>query len=126
MAEAGFSSALIVVAVTILVGKPLLAWLVPMLVRLDDRVVQHPRYRRVMTNTTWLIVVYELSSSVWDIWLFNNSGVSLFIVTRQVVNFVFAFGLITAALMYIDARLKGLEGYPGLVEVLESSGRIKS
>ena len=86
--------------------------------------ISDPRYVRAMTNASWIAVGYEITSSIWDIWLFNNSGVSVFLLTRQVVNFVVAFVVITFALMYIDKKLEPIEAYPGLVEVLADSGRV--
>ena len=125
----GFGTKMLIgvaIAVTILMGKPLLAWVVPKLVQLDRAVIADPRYVRTMANASWIAAGYEVISSVWDIWLFNNSGVSVFLLTRQVVNFVVAFAVITVSLMYIDRRLEPIEAYPGLIEVLGDSGRIKS
>ncbi|MFQ5556470.1 MAG: hypothetical protein ACE5GB_03035 [Acidimicrobiales bacterium] len=115
----------LVIAGTVLAGRPLLAWLIPKLIELDPSILGDPRYRTAMTNVTWMIAAYELLSSVWDIWLFNHSGVSLFLVTRQVVNFVVAFAAITVGLMYIDRKLQPIEAYPGLVELLEESGPLR-
>jgi len=113
------------VAVTIFIGRPLLAWAIPKVVELHDDLLADPRYMRTMASATWLIVVYEIGSGIWDIWLFNNSGFNLFFLTRSVSNFVVSFVAISAGLMYIDHRLEPIETYPGIVEVLESSGRIK-
>ena len=114
------------VAGTIVAGRPLLKWLIPRFVHLDDAVREHRVFHDTMVTATWMIVVYELASSVWDIWLFNNSGFNVFFLTRSVANFVVSFIAITIGLMYVDRRLTGLDGYPGLVEVLESSGRLRS
>ena len=116
----------LVIAVTIIIGRPFLVWGIPKVVKLPEAVSSDPRYFTTLRNATWLIVVYELGSSIWDIWLFNHAGVNLFLVTRQVVNFIVAFVFITAALTYIDRRLDAIEEYPGLLEVLEQSGRVKS
>ncbi len=113
------------VAVTIFIGRPVLAWAIPKVVELNDDLLADPRYLRTMASATWLIVVYEIGSGIWDIWLFNNSGFNLFFLTRSVTNFVVSFVAISAGLMYIDHRLEPIETYPGIVEVLESSGRIK-
>ncbi len=113
------------VAVTIFIGRPVLAWAIPKVVELHDDLLADPRYMRTMASATWLIVVYEIGSGIWDIWLFNNSGFNLFFLTRSVSNFVVSFVAISAGLMYIDHRLEPIETYPGIVEVLESSGRIK-
>jgi len=115
----------IAIAVTIVIGRPVLAWAIPKVVELHDDVLADPRYMRTMATATWLVVVYEIGSGMWDIWLFNNSGFNLFFLTRSVSNFVVSFLAITVGLMYIDNRLEPIETYPGIVEVLESSGRIK-
>jgi hypothetical protein len=116
----------IAVAVTILIGRPLLAWAVPMVVRLAPSVLEDPRYRRTMANASWIIVFYEIVSAIWDVWLFNNSGFNLFFLARSGTNFVFAFICITVGLMYIDKGLEPIEEYPGIAEVLESQGRSAS
>jgi hypothetical protein len=116
----------IAVAVTILIGRPLLAWAVPMVVRLAPSVLEDPRYRRTMANASWIIVFYEIVSAIWDVWLFNNSGFNLFFLACSGTNFVFAFICITVGLMYIDKGLEPIEEYPGIAEVLESQGRSAS
>ncbi len=121
----GFGTKMLIgvaIAVTILMGKPVLAWLIPKVVELDKAVTTDPRYRTAMANASWLAAGYEIVSSIWDIWLFNNSGVSVFLLTRQVVNFVVAFVVITIGLMYIDRRLQPIEAYPGLVELVGDPG----
>lgn len=116
----------IAVAVTILAGRPLLAWIVPKAVDLHPRVIADPRYHRTMANASWIIVGYECLSAVWDVWLFNNSGFNFFFLARSGTNFVVSFICITLGLMYIDRSLEPIEEYPGLTHVLESSGRISS
>jgi len=108
------------VAGTILVGKPVLAWAIPKVVSLPAAVLDDPRYHRVMANATWLIVVYEIGSAVWDIWLYNNSGFNVFFLARGGVNFVISFALIMVGLLYIDRGLEPIEEYPGMTELLEA------
>ncbi len=115
----------VAVAVTIIAGRPVLAWVVPKMVELHDDLLVDPRYMRTMATTTWLIVIYEIGSGIWDIWLFNNSGFNLFFLTRSVTNFVVSFLAISVGLMYIDKRLEPIDTYPGIAEVLESSGRLR-
>ena len=64
----------VAVAVTILIGKPLLSWAIPKAVRLPQELLVDPRYTRTMANASWVIVFYEVLSAIWDVWLFNNSG----------------------------------------------------
>ena len=115
----------IAVLITILAGRPLLAWVIPKVVNLSDELVAHPRYRRTMTVASGVIVFWEFGSSAWDIWLYNNAGFNLFFMTRSAVNFVVSFVLITGTLMYIDRTLDPLDSYPGLTHILEESGRAR-
>ncbi|MEM9202280.1 MAG: hypothetical protein AAGC53_11490 [Actinomycetota bacterium] len=113
----------IAVAVTIIIGRPVLAWAIPMVISLPRAVLDDPRYLRTMANASWIIVFYEVGSAIWDVWLYNNSGFNLFFLARSGSNFVFAFICITAGLMYIDRGLEPIEEYPGIAELLEGQGR---
>jgi hypothetical protein len=110
-------------AVTIIIGKPFVAWAIPKVVELAPSVIESRTYVRVMANVTWLIVAFEWVSATWDIWLFNNAGLNFFFLTRTGVNFAMSFIAITGALTYIDRKLGPLDEYPGLIHILESSGR---
>ena len=113
-------------AVTVIAGRPVLGWLIPKVVHLPPTVIGHPRYRAAMAGATWVLVAFELLTSIWDIWLYNNSGLGFFFLTRSGVNFIVSFAFITGALMYIDRTLEPIPDYPGLTHVLEQSGRLKS
>ena len=116
----------IVLAATVFAGRPFLAWVIPKAVRLSHDLVSDPRYAKTMGTATMFIVVFEIATAVWDIWLYNNSGINLFLVTRFGVNFILGFLAITGGLMYIDRKLDSIESYPGLVELMETSGPSKS
>lgn len=113
-------------AATILVGKPFMMWVARRFLPLPDEVRNHPRFVSTMRNVTWVITVYEVGSSVWDIWLYNNAGVSLFLITRQVVNFFAAFLLIFATLVYVDRRFSKIDGAPSLVELISQATNRKA
>ena len=110
-------------AATILVGKPFALWAVRFLADFPETVRADPRFVATLRDVTWVIAFYEVGSSVWDIWLFNNSGVNIFLITRQVVNFVAAFLLIFATLAYVDRRFSKIEGCPSLVDLVGRSKR---
>lgn len=112
----------VVLGATVLFGRPFVAWAVPKVISLPAGLEKEPRYARTMGTVTWVIVVFEVLTAIWDIWLFNNSGINLFLITRFGVNFILGFVAITGGLMYIDRRLEPIESYPGLVELLETSG----
>ena len=106
---------------TILVGRPFALWAVRYLPDLPEAVRSNPRFVATLRDVTWVVAFYEVGSSVWDIWLFNNSGVTIFLITRQVVNFVVAFLVIFATLAYVDRRFSKIEGCPSLVDLVSRS-----
>ena len=110
-------------AATILVGRPFALWAVRYLPDLPEAVRSNPRFVATLRDVTWVVAFYEVGSSVWDIWLFNNSAVTIFLITRQVVNFVAAFLLIFATLAYVDHRFSKIDGCPSLVELVSPSTR---
>ena len=114
----------IVLAMTILLGKPFLAGAIPKVVTLAPALMADIRYQRTMAHATWMIVAYEALSAVWDVWLFNNSAFNFFFLARTASNFVISFICITAGLMYIDWKLEPIESYPGITHLMESSGRL--
>ena len=115
----------LVLAATIVIGPSFMAWIVPKLIPLPAGLVDDPRYGATMATATWFIVAFEIITAAWDIWLYNNSGVNFFVVTRFGVNFTVGFIAITGGLMYIDRKLEPIPAYPGLVELLENAGPIR-
>ena len=110
-------------AVTILVGKPFMLWAARRFVPLPEAVRGDSRFVSTMRNVTWVITFYEVGSAIWDIWLYNNAGVNLFLVTRQFVNFFAAFLLIFATLVYVDRRFSKIDGCPSLVDLVGGATR---
>ena len=113
--------------VTIVVGKPFALWAVRFIGDLPRHLIDDRRFVATMRNVTWVIACYELGSSVWDIWLYNNAGVSSFVIIRYLGNYVASFVLIFATLLYVDWRFSKIEGCPSLVELVSlATGRTKA
>ena len=110
-------------AVTILIGKPFMLWAARRFVPLPEAVHRDPRFVSTMRHVTWVVTFYEVGSAIWDIWLYNNAGVNLFLVTRQFVNFFAAFLLIFATLVYVDRRFSKIDGCPSLVDLVGGATR---
>lgn len=109
-------------AVTILMGRPFALRAVDWVVSCPEDMRSHPIFFSAMRNVTWGIVFYEVGSSVWDAWLFNNTGgVNMFLIGRQGVNLVVTFVMIFAGLLYLDRKLSRLPDWPGIAELMESA-----
>ena len=71
-----------------------------------------------LRDVTWVVAFYEIGSSVWDTWLYNNSGVTSFVIIRYLGNYVASFVLIFATFIYMERRFSRIEGCPSLVELV--------
>ncbi len=105
-------------AATVIAGKPAVMWAARRFLNLPEQVYDNPDFVTVMRNVTWVITFYEVGSSVWDFWLYNNASVNWFLVTRQGVNFFAAFLAILVTLIYIDRRFSKIEGCPRLPDLI--------
>ena len=110
-------------AATILVRRPFMLWAARRFLPLSEAVHRDPRFVSTMRNVTWVVTFYEVGSAIWDIWLYNNAGVNLFLVTRQFVNFFAAFLLIFVTLVYVDRRFSKIDGCPSLVDLVSGASR---
>ena len=111
----------VVLAITIVRGRSFMSWIAERFMRLPDGMAADQRFIKTMATATWFIVAYEILTAIWDIYLYNNTGINLFVLTRFGVNFTLGFIGITGALMYIDHKLRPIPGYPGLIELLQGS-----
>lgn len=108
---------------TIVAGKPFALWAVRFVPDLPEALRLDRRFVSTLRDVTWVIAFYELGSSVWDIWLYNNSGVSWFVTIRFVANYVVSFVLILATLLYVDRRFSKIDGCPSLVDLVSRATR---
>jgi hypothetical protein len=75
-----------------------------------DNVRAHRIYRSTLNQLTVLAGCYEIASAGWDIWLYNHSSKSGFILIRMLVSWVSAFVVMFGAIFYADWRLKRIPG----------------
>ena len=116
----------LVLALTIIRGRSFMAWIVERVLNLPDGMAQDPRYISAMAMATWFIVAFEILTAIWDIYLYNNTGVNAFIITRYGVNFILSFVSIMGGLIYIDRKLRPIPGYLGLPTMLGDSPLVRS
>ena len=105
---------------SVVIGRGLLATYAHRILPFPDEVRAHRIYRSTMNHLTIFAGVYELASGLWDIWLYNHSSTSGFVVIRLLSNWVATFVAIFGAIFYLDVRLKRIPGFGGLLELAES------
>ena len=103
---------------TIIVGKPFVLWAVRFVPDLPEALRNDRRFVATLRDVTWVVAFYEIGSSVWDTWLYNNSGVTSFVIIRYLGNYVASFVLIFATFIYMERRFSRIEGCPSLVELV--------
>ena len=103
---------------SILVRKPCALWLVDKMFNLPDRIKKDARFIRSLRNITWVIAAYQLLSTVWDFWLFNNSSTGIFVIIRLAASYGSIFVLTLASLIYFDRSLSSIPGWPGLAGLI--------
>ncbi len=108
---------------TIVVGRPFALWAMRFVPDLPEALRSDRRFVATLRDVTWVIALYEIGSSVWDIWLYNNAGVSSFVVIRYLGNYLASFVLIFATLIYVERRFSTIEGCPSLVELVSRMTR---
>ncbi len=80
--------------------------LLPLLVRFRYVTEDHPVYRRVAAQITFLWAVAELSITGWEAWHLTRSTGSEFVVGRAVVAWPIMAGVIFFLLFYARFRLE--------------------
>ena len=106
---------------SVLIGKGIGAMYAHRVLPFPTEVQVHRLYRSTMNHLTVLAGCYEIGSAVWDIWLYNNSSKSGFIVIRMLVSWVSAFVVIFGAIFYADRRLRRIPGFDGLLDLAEAT-----
>ena len=100
---------------TIIAGKPFVLWAVNTLLQPIDTIASHPRFTRALRNITWVVVFHQFTSSVCDIWLYNNSSVTFFVIIRIAVSYGLTFISMMMAFVYLDKVMSSTPEWPGVI-----------
>ncbi len=104
---------------SVLLGKPLMERLVPLVFPFDEPTKAHPIYRSTMVRLTLLAGCFQLISSAWDVWLLVNSSVTGFVVIRFLVGTVLGIVVFVGGFFYAQRQLDKIPGFEGLFNMLE-------
>ena len=108
-----------VIVATAVVGRPFLARVFPLAVPLAAETVAHTVFRRTMGRLTVALGAYQLLTSVWDIWLYNQTSVDGYVAVRALVGWPAGFIVSCLGLWYADRALRAAPGFPGLLDLLD-------
>ena len=108
-----------VIVATAVVGRPFLARVFPLAVPLAAETVAHPVFRRTMGRLTVALGAYQLLTSAWDIWLYNQTSPDGYVAIRALVGWPVGFIVSCLGLWYADRALRAAPGFPGLLDLLD-------
>jgi len=106
---------------SVVIGKGLGTMYAHRALPFPEDVRAHRIYRSTMNQLTILAGCYEIGSAGWDVWLYNHSSKSGFILIRMLVSWISAFVVMFGAIFYADWRLRRIPGFGGLLELAEAT-----
>ena len=110
----------LVLVATAVRGPSFLSRVFPLAVRsLAAETVAHPVFDRTMGRLTVALGTYQLLTSAWDIWLYNQTSPDRYLVIRALVGWPAGFIVSCLGLWYADRALRAAPGFPGLLDLLD-------
>ena len=103
---------------TVVVGRPFLARYAHLVVPFDRATRDHPRYRQVMGHLTVGLGCYQFLTSAWDVWLFNRTSASGYVLIRFLVGWPVGTLASLVAFAWADRTLRKVPGFPGILDLL--------
>jgi len=104
---------------TVVAGQPVLARYAPMLVPFSSETRAHPLYLKVMGRLTVFLGVYQILTSVWDIWLFNRTSTDGYVLIRFAVGWPAGTLATMVAFAYANRALRPIPDYPGIMDLMD-------
>jgi uncharacterized membrane protein len=106
---------------SVLIGKGVGVMYAHRVLPFPDEVRAHRIYRSTLNQLTVLAGCFEMGSAGWDVWLYNHSSKSGFVLIRFIVSWVSGFVTIFGAIFFADWRLRRIPGFGGLLELAEAT-----
>jgi hypothetical protein len=105
--------------VSALIGRSVIGQFAHRVLPFPAFVVAHPIYRSTMARLTIIAGTYEIAKSGWDVWIYNNSSTNGFVLLRFLAGWLSGVIAITGSIVYADRRLKRIDGFDGMLPMLE-------
>ena len=106
--------------VTAVLKRSFLSRVLPTVLPFKTETIKHKIFSRVMAQMTVVLGLYQILTSIWDVWLYRHTSVDGYVVIRSLVGFPAGFIASLIALLYIDRSLRKADGFKGLVDLLET------
>jgi hypothetical protein len=101
----------LVLLVSVAIGKPVLAYLVPLLLDVPTHVLVDRSWRRVCVVLTTLWGVQQIAIASFHVWLLARSSASGFVIVRTIVGWPLTAVGLTAALLWAAVHLERHTGW---------------
>lgn len=85
---------------SVVVRRPAVGYIAPVVYPFEDYVRAHPAYRRVFARLTLIWSVYLLAHVALDIWLLKSVSASQFVLARSAISWPVLIGLFVFSLRY--------------------------
>ena len=109
---------------TVVAGRPFLVRYAHLVVPFDRATRDHPRYVRVMGYLTVGLGLYQFLTSAWDIWLFNQTSASGYLLIRFLVGWPAGTLASLVAFAWADRALRRVPNFPGILDLLVPPGDV--
>jgi hypothetical protein len=106
--------------ISALIGRSVIGEIAPRVLPFPPHVAAHPLFRSTMARLTIVAGVYELTKSGWDVFIYNNASTNGFVLMRFLAGWLTGVIAITGSIIWADRRLKRIEGFDGMLPMLES------
>jgi len=106
--------------VTAILKRSFLSQVLPTVLPFKAETIKHKIFSRVMAQMTVVLGLYQILTSIWDVWLYRHTSVDGYVVIRNLVGFPAGFIASLIALLYIDRSLRKADGFKGFVDLLET------
>tara|TARA_Y100001970_G_scaffold259985_1_gene341556 strand:- start:1078 stop:1719 length:642 start_codon:yes stop_codon:yes gene_type:complete len=104
---------------TVIFRRSFLSQVLPIVLPFKAETIKHKVFSRVMAQMTVVLGLYQILTSIWDIWLYRQTSVDGYVVIRTLVGFPAGFIASLLGVFYIDRSLRGADGFKGFVDLLE-------
>ena len=104
---------------TVIFRRSFLGQVLPIVLPFKAETIKHKVFSRVMAQMTVVLGLYQILTSIWDIWLYRQTSVDGYVVIRTLVGFPAGFIASLLGVFYIDRSLRRADGFKGFVDLLE-------